>query len=99
MTINPKQEKLQRRLRLKRLVKKKRRELVNNGYQHITEEAIWEYLLDYRWKKVDLSNYSLLLKDVPLVTSNDFFDYQMIKAQTANVDKSDWKDLNNLLPK
>lgn len=98
MTISKNQEKLKKRLRLKRQVKKKCGELVANGYQQITEEAMWEYLFDYRWKKFDEINYGTLLKDVQLVSSNDFFDYQMIKAQTNQVSDAEWKNLNNLLP-
>lgn len=97
MTDEKTEAKLKRRIRLKRLVKKKCHGFEKSGYHKISEDEFWHYLLDYRWKKKDTSDYHSLLKDIKTVTSNDYFDYEMIKAQTSEVQSFDWQRIEDLI--
>lgn len=91
------EERLKKKIRLKRLVKNKCREFEKSGYQKVKEEDFWQYLLDYRWKKQGISEYQLLKKDIKMIASNDFFDYQVIKAQTMDSQLFNWDNIDDLL--
>lgn len=88
---------LKRKIRLKRLVRKKCREFEKNGYQKIIEEDFWQYLLAYRWKRNKMVNYQSMKMDLKSVSINEYFDYQVIKAQTMSSDMFDWNEIDDLL--
>ncbi|MEG0731601.1 MAG: post-transcriptional regulator [Vagococcus sp.] len=64
-----------------------------NGYQEISEEDIWRYILDYRWQKKCPETFQEMKKDLKKLSANDFFDYQQLKA----MQKDKFEELNFLL--
>lgn len=63
------------------------------GYQEVTVEELWQYVLEYRWKKRCPQTLQAMKIDLRQITPNNFFDYQQIKA----VQKKDFDDLNYLM--
>lgn len=85
------------KLFLNKAVKSKCNEFHENGYQSVQELDMWEYLITYRWVKNDGLTLAEKKQDVFLLTFNDFFDFQRIKAQTRDVRRFDWDDIQDLL--
>ncbi|WP_314064656.1 post-transcriptional regulator [uncultured Vagococcus sp.] len=85
------------KLFLNKTVKAKCREFHENGYPSVQELDMWEYLITYRWVRNDDLALSEKKQDVSNVTFNDFFDFQRIKAQTRDVKRFDWNDIQDLL--
>ncbi|MBP1042960.1 hypothetical protein I6N95_18255 [Vagococcus sp. BWB3-3] len=85
------------KLFLNKSVKTKCKEFHENGYSSVQELDLWEYLVTYRWVKNDGLTLSEKKQDVLTVTFNDFFDFQRIKAQTRDVKRFDWNDIEDIL--
>lgn len=85
------------KLFLNKAVKSKCKEFHENGYLSVQELDVWEYLITYRWVKSGVLTLSEKKQDVLTVTTNDFFDFQRIKAQTRDVKGFDWNDIQDLL--
>ena len=69
---------------LKSVVKDWLNNLASNGYQGVTENDVWEYLCEYRWKKNYPETIALIKEDIEKMTPNEFFDYQQMKAMMTN---------------
>ncbi|MFW7432111.1 post-transcriptional regulator [Vagococcus carniphilus] len=69
---------------LKSVVKDWLNKLASNGYQGVTENDVWEYLCEYRWKKSSPETIALIKEDIEKMTPNEFYDYQQMKAMMTN---------------
>lgn len=79
--------------RLKKTIKRQVADFLEAGYHEITEKDMWEYLLNYRWKRKRPESIILMKEDILKISANDYFDYQQLKAMT----KINFDDLDQLL--
>lgn len=77
---------------LNKAVKVKVLQLLEEGYQGITERDMWEFLERFYWKKLPLKTVQELKVSISEVKANDYFDYQRLKAMT----KHDFEELDYL---
>ncbi|UQF12642.1 post-transcriptional regulator [Vagococcus lutrae] len=56
---------------------------------------LWEYMQEKVWHH-DWSTKEKR-QSVMIITPNDFFDYQRVKAQVKDVLSFDWEDIDDLL--
>ncbi|CAM3226631.1 post-transcriptional regulator [Vagococcus fessus] len=84
-------------LLLNKAVKKKYNEFTKHGYKEIKLEELWDYLENYRWQKKAAKSVWEKRRDILLVTENEFFDYQVIRARTIRPQDFDWNNIDDLL--
>lgn len=78
---------------LKGSVKEQVKELLADGYQEVTEQDMWDFLVNFRWKRERPDSIQGMKEDIKNITPNDYFDYQQLKAVTKN----SFDDLEHLL--
>lgn len=83
------------RWQLRRGMKQKTKEFHRLGYLNMTEAELWEYMQEKVWHH-DWSTKEKR-QSVLIITPNDFFDYQRVKAQVKDVLSFDWEDIDDLL--
>lgn len=68
------------------------------GYEAVTENELWEFLLKKRWKKIkeDIKLYEII-DDILSVKVSDFISYATIEIYKNNEfnleDENEWKEL------
>lgn len=78
-------------------LKKKAHELQRLGYSTVNEQSLWEYVLNYYWKRNYPEKISEKKQQISNITANDFFDYLQIKAQVEETKSFDWSQIGDLL--
>lgn len=68
------------------------------GYDSITEDGIWEFLMKKKWKKVkDEIRIYEIIDDILSIKVSDFISFTTIKSYKNNdfnlEDENEWKDL------
>lgn len=69
------------------------RKLLDEGYQGITEQDMYEFLEKFYWKIEQPKTIQAMEISISKISANDYFDFQQLKAVT----KSDFAELNYLL--
>ncbi|QIL45891.1 hypothetical protein G7081_01670 [Vagococcus coleopterorum] len=78
-------------------VKVKAAELQEEGYKKVVPSSLWDYIIAYRWKREFPKTISEMKIDIESITANDYFDYQVICAQTVKSHEFDWDKIKDLL--
>lgn len=66
------------------------------GYHQISEEDLWNYVVNFCWKKKTPSHYYQQINDIMKITPNNYLDYAAVEAQVykiTSLDEMDFEDL------
>lgn len=77
-------------------LRRKEREFNESGYKTVTQEALWNYCVDYLWPRQKATTRRQQKRVLALITPHAFFDYQQLKAQTKQTTLADMGDLSDL---
>lgn len=66
------------------------------GYQQITQEDLWHYLVYFSWKKTIPERYYQQIQHVMTLTPNDYLDFASVEALISPAVSLDEMDIKSL---
>lgn len=76
-------------------VQSKLKEFEKQGYHHIDEQTLTEYLT-YRWQQQNITSFFAKRRDLKNVTANDVLDYEQMKVEMTDEASFNWHQIDDL---
>lgn len=67
-----------------------------DGYKEVTTEDLWDYCLNFLWKRERPERYFEEVRDIMNIEPNDYFTYASLQAQVYDVSSLDKMDFDDL---
>lgn len=60
-------------------------EFMKSGYTQIEPTDLWNFFVNFKWKKTLPLKYYNQVADIMSLNPNDYFNYEALKAQTTQI--------------
>ncbi|MEG0496729.1 MAG: post-transcriptional regulator [Carnobacterium sp.] len=67
------------------------------GYNQISQEDLWRYLILFSWKRTIPTHYYQQIQHIMRLTPNDYLDFASVEVLVSPISSLEDMDINDLL--